>query len=77
MPGLFIKDLPYDLHGRLKARAAANRRSLASEAIILLERSLAERAGPPTLAEIDEMRIRGEMPLTQDLLDEARCSGRP
>ena len=39
MAGLLIKELPKDLHKKLKARAAANRRSLSSEAITILEMS--------------------------------------
>jgi plasmid stability protein len=77
MPGLLIKDLPDDIHARLKQRAAENRRSLSSEAIILLQEVLADRAGPPTLEELDKIRIRGSKPLTQDLLDDARQTGRP
>jgi plasmid stability protein len=77
MPGLLIKDLPDDIHARLKQRAAENRRSLSSEAIILLQEVLADRAGPPALEELDKIRIRGSKPLTQDLLDDARQTGRP
>ena len=37
MPSLVIKDLPADLHRRLKAQAEANHRSMTKEAIALLE----------------------------------------
>ncbi|HUU01489.1 MAG TPA: Arc family DNA-binding protein [Myxococcota bacterium] len=77
MPGLLIKMLPDDIHARLKKRAAENRRSLSSEVILLLQEALADRAGPPTLAELDGLRIRGGRPLTQDILDNARQTGRP
>lgn len=77
MPGLLIKDLPDELHQRLQARAAANHRSLAREAIAILEIALEDRAGPPTLAEIDRLRVRGQAPLTDALLDEGRREGRP
>ncbi len=77
MPGLLIKMLPDDIHARLKKRAAENRRSLSSEVILLLQEALADRAGPPTLADLDRMRIRGGRPLTQDILDDARQAGRP
>ena len=77
MPGLLIKNLPDELHTRLKARAAANRRSLSSEAIMLLQQGLADPAGPPRLEDLDRLRVRGSRPLTEELLDQARNTGRP
>ena len=74
---MLIKEIPEDLHRRLKERAAANRRSLSREVLVILEAAVAEPAGPPTLAEIDRQRARGARPLTQDLLDRARTQGRP
>jgi len=76
MPGILIKDVPMSVHQKLKTRASANRRSLAREALVILERALADRAGPPTLEEIDRLRTKGASPLTQDLIDRARRSGR-
>jgi hypothetical protein len=43
MAALVLKNLPDALHERLKAQAAANRRSLAQEAIQLLERGVLSR----------------------------------
>lgn len=40
MPTLVIKKLPEELHDRLKATAAAHRRSITQEAICLLEEAL-------------------------------------
>ena len=40
MPTLTIKKLPAKLHARLKRQAAGNRRSINSEAIVCLEKSL-------------------------------------
>jgi len=77
MPGLLIKDLPEEIHLRLKKRAAAHRRSMSKEALSILDEGLRDRAGPPSLAELDELRIRGTRPLTQRLLDRARTVGRP
>ena len=77
MPGLLIREVPPKLHKKLKARAAAHRRSLGREALVLLEQALEDPAGPPTLAQIDKMRVRGTKPLTQELLDRARKTGRP
>jgi plasmid stability protein len=72
MSGLLIKDLPQDLHRRLRARATANRRSLSSEAITILETVLHDRSGPPTLDEIDRLRTHGARPLRQAIVDLAR-----
>ena len=72
MSGLLIKELPKDLHRKLKARASANRRSLSGEAITILETVLHDRSGPPTLDEIDRLRVHGRRPLRQDIIDRAR-----
>ena len=77
MPGLMIRDLPSELHKLLKERAAAHRRSLSQEAIVVLEEALRDAAGPPSLEEVDRLRIHGPKPLTQRMLDEARVAGRP
>jgi plasmid stability protein len=76
MPGLVIKDLPKELHRRLKARAAASHRSMGREALVILREALDDRAGPPTLDEVDAMRVRGRAPLTDSIVEEARNSGR-
>ena len=76
MPGLLIKEVPVELHRRLKERAAANRRSLRREVLVILEEAVAEPAGPPTLEEIDALRVRGTRPLGVELLERARALGR-
>lgn len=77
MPGVLIRDVPEALHEKLKARAEVHRRSLGREALVLLEKALTTPAGPPTLEEIDRLRVKGAKPLTQELLDRARQTGRP
>jgi len=77
MASLMIRDLPPELHERLKDRAKANRRSLGKEALVILEEVLGNGDWPLSLEEIDRLRIRGARPLTQDLLDKAREAGRP
>jgi plasmid stability protein len=72
MAGLLIKDVPSELHRKLKARAAANRRSLSREALTILETALHEGSGPRTLAELDRLRVRGRRPLTDAILERAR-----
>lgn len=41
MAALLLRELPDELHRKLKARAMQNRRSMVKEAIILLEKGLA------------------------------------
>lgn len=77
MASLTIPNLPPDLLNRLKERAKANRRSLGKEALVILEEALGTRGWPPTIDELDKLRVRGARPLTQEMLDEARETGRP
>lgn len=73
MPGLLIKDLPDELHQKLKSRADRNRRSMTKEALVLLEQALnlgEMPATPPT-------PIIGNFLLTDVWLDEAKADGRP
>ena len=77
---LTIKNLPDALYAQLKARAAEHRRSINSEAILAVERALAEtRAGDPTelLASLRRSRapLKGVY-LTDKALRSARGSGR-
>jgi plasmid stability protein len=71
MAELLIKDVPREIEEKLKARAAANRRSLSNEAVIILEKALRDRPRTLTLEEIDRLRVRPKRPLTQAILDEA------
>jgi plasmid stability protein len=75
MPSLLIRDLPDDLHQKLKERAARNRRSLNKETVVILEMALSgARAmeGPelPT-------PHRGHFLLTDEWIDQAKREGRP
>ena len=72
MVGILIKDFPEWLHRLLKRRAAANRRSVNSEIVTILEAALDDHSEVPTLDEVDRMRVRGARPLTKALLDRAR-----
>ncbi len=71
MPGLLIKNVPDDLHQRLKQRAARHRRSMNGELLVLLEEALDDRACPPSLDAIDRLRVYGRRPLTEALVDDA------
>jgi plasmid stability protein len=76
MTSILVKDLPDELHQRLKVRARRNRRSMAKEILELISGSLEDRSGPPSLEEIDRLRVAGSRPLTQAVLDEALRDGR-
>ena len=77
MAKILLRDVPDDVHESLRRRADANRRSMNQEAVRILEEALRDRAGPPSLEELDALRIRGRGPLSDALLQEARESGRP
>ena len=77
MAKILLRDVPDDVHERLREQADANRRSMNQEAVHILEEALRDRAGSPSLEKLDELRIRGRGRLTDALLREARESGRP
>jgi hypothetical protein len=73
MSALLIRDLPEELHRVLKQRAAQNRRSMAKEAMHLLELALTMSGNtPPDLPP----PFVGNFPLTDDWLDQAKQAGR-
>lgn len=74
MPGLLIRDLPDDLHQKLKEQAARNRRSLTKEALVILEMvlcgtSMTEGPELPT-------PYKGRFLLTDEWIDQAKGEGR-
>lgn len=80
MASLTLKNIPDDLYESIKRNAAENRRSINSEIIVRLERSLKARRVDPEafLARVDRLRDRiGLPPLTDEILQEAREEGRP
>ena len=71
MPALVIKDLPVELHRRLKDDAAQNHRSMTQQAIVILERQLHSiRSIPPFKA------YKNNFPLTNEFINEAKREGR-
>jgi plasmid stability protein len=81
MPALTIKNIPDEVYRRLKENARQNRRSLNSEAIVLLERGLGHRRRSPqaalaALAELHE-RLKYLPPLDDEFLESAKNQGRP
>lgn len=84
MPALVIKQLPADLHRKLKIQAKRHRRSMTQEAIVLMEAGL--KAGPPLTPDIDPEELprpitlrhpaRGRIAQTGSLLRQAIRKGR-
>ena len=79
MATLTIKNLPDELYASLKARAAASRRSINSEAIVCLERVLiGQKLDEAQLAsELKALRERSPLYLTESELRSAIDEGRP
>lgn len=78
MANLTVKDLPDSLYEKLKAQAHANRRSIASEVTVLLERALGERATPEDDLLRRAKRLRDQTPtrLTEEKRQDAVRRGR-
>ena len=73
MAALLIRDLPPDLHRKLKQSAEKNRRSMTKEAIALLETALEGK--PAAIRALPEPLELG-FPLTDEFLDRAKRAGR-
>lgn len=72
MPGFVIKDLPRELHRKLKEQAARHHRSMTKEVLAVLEHALGggaprAKAPPP---------FKGRFGLTDKFLDKAKREGR-
>ena len=80
MATLTVKNIPDELHERLKQRAAQHRRSLNSEVIVCLEQVLGSRPLDPA-AFLARVRARRQaMPqiyVTEEDLRAAKNEGRP
>jgi plasmid stability protein len=80
MPSLTIKSMPDDLLNRLRDSANEHRRSLNSEVLHRLERSVGSSAVDPEafLARVRRIQDRTNLPpLTDELLERSRREGRP
>lgn len=79
MPALVLKNIPDALHERLKAQAAANRRSLTQEAIQLLERGVLSRPVAPELPTPVFVPGLSDLPADEfaDAIEAAINEGRP
>lgn len=71
MPALVIKDLPVEIHKRLKDDAVQHHRSMTQEAIFILEQAL-HRVRPIP----DFKAYKGKFPLTNEFINAAKREGR-
>jgi plasmid stability protein len=71
MPSLVIKDLPTEIHERLKRQAKMHRRSMTQEVISLLETNLKAVEMPPM-----PTPAKGKVPLTHGMVNRAKREGR-
>ncbi len=80
MPSLTLRSIPEDLLEQLRESAAEHRRSLNSEVLVRLERSVGGGRPDPdaVLARIEALPRRAELPLLTDaILEKASAEGRP
>jgi plasmid stability protein len=79
MPSLTLKDLPPEVHRRLKARALRNHRSLNREAIECLRAATGAGVVDPEalLARARALREQVSGRLSQRELDRSKRAGRP
>lgn len=71
MPALLVKDLPSDLHLRLKEEAARNHRSMAKQVITILEQTLGQTRSMPY-----PPPVTVAFPITDAFLNKAKRWGR-
>jgi hypothetical protein len=75
MPGLLIKDMPTELHRKLKESARKNRRSMTKQALVFIEEGLTGSIRAPKLEEIRP--VRPSSMITDSLIESAIQDGRP
>lgn len=71
MPSLILRNLPEEVHHRLRDRAQRHRRSMTKEAVSILERELLG-TGPVKLPPV----VAASQPIPGDLIDQAVEEGR-
>jgi plasmid stability protein len=74
MASLVIKDLPPELHRRLKEEALKAHRSMTKEAIYLMEAGLQEKPAQEQAQEIPAP-YRGKKPLTDKMIQKWKRQG--
>ena len=71
MPALVIKDLPVEIHRRLKEEATRHHRSMTQQAIVILEQGLHRERPVPVFK-----AYKGRFPLTNEFINAAKGEGR-
>jgi len=71
MPALVLKNIPVDLHRKLKLQAASNQRSMTRQAIVLLQQGVESSPASDALA-LAILPFKGKRPLTDAIMTEAR-----
>jgi plasmid stability protein len=74
MPTLVIKDLPAELHRRLKEEAEKTHRSMTKEAIYLMETALQGEPGATQARELPAP-YQGSKPLTDKMIQKWKRKG--
>lgn len=80
MATITVKNIPDDLYEELKERAAVHRRSINSEIIVCIERTVRSRRIDPeaVIAEARLIRERlGDLWVTEEEITQAKREGRP
>lgn len=79
MATMTIKNIPDELYEQLKRRAAANRRSINNEVIVLIERAVQYQAQDPNevLERVRVLREKLDLYVTEDEITAAKHEGRP
>src|SRR3990172_670013 len=80
MPTLTVKNIPDDLYARLKQRAEMNRRSINSEIIMCIERTVRSTRIDPEAALVRARKLReksSEYMITEDEFNQAKTIWRP
>ncbi len=78
MPTLTLKQVPEELHERLKERAERHRRSMNSEAITILERALrpSRMSAEEAIAKAEALNDRIGKTFDASLIEEGKREGR-
>lgn len=79
MATMTIKNIPDELYEELKQRAAANRRSINNEVIVLIERAVQYQVQDPNevLEQVRILRDKLDLYVTEDEITAAKNEGRP
>ena len=79
MATMTIKNIPDELYEELKQRAAANRRSVNNEVIVLIERAVQYQVQDPNevLERVRALREKLDVYVTEDEITAAKNAGRP